>query len=152
MTEHAPGSAIRLDDDARAPTGSVAFTVALGGGGRSGQYAAVVAPLAAGQAAGSLRVRFRASSDRPCRLSMQLRQPAGRNGWRWVRSVYLDAALRDIVVNLDDLRATEPGSPARPDLARVDAMLFTVDTVNLAPGDRRSIRLAGVAFERGDRR
>jgi hypothetical protein len=80
------------------------------------------------------RVQFIARADRPMRLSVQLRFPGGPDGQRWVRSVYLDETPRPIVVMLTDLLPVASQGTLRPVVARVQSVLFVVDTLNTTPG------------------
>jgi hypothetical protein len=89
-----------------------------------------------------------AHSDRPMRMSVQLRVANGGMGERWRRSVYLDATPREISVLFDDMTAVDPGTPRRPDLAAVRSVLFVVDTVNAKAGDSGQVWLDDVRYER----
>ena len=65
----------------------------LAGGGRTGQYAALV--IGVGNAlTDRTHLAFRAHASRPMRISVQARHP--QSGDRWQRSIYLDAEPRDV--------------------------------------------------------
>ena len=97
------------------------------------------------------RLQFRARADRPMRLSVQFRIPAPQSGQRWQRSVYVDQDLRDISVFLDDIRPIGTTSSWEPDLAKVDSLLFVIDTTNTRPGMSGRVRLEDVRWARGAR-
>lgn len=120
----------------------IRFDYALAGGRPAGQYAALVAHPPAG--AGLDRVAFTARASRPMRLSVQVRLP-GADAERWRRSIYLDETARDVVVRLADMeRASGLASSLRPIVARVQSLLFVVDTLNTAPGTAGTIWLRDV--------
>ena len=110
----------------------LAFRYALRGAPIAGQYAALVRHLEGGLA-GYDRVTFRARSSRPMRVEVQIRRPGGPDGQRWERSVYLDEAMREVTVFLDDMRPIGPTDTFRPDLSLVDTLLFVVDTNHTLP-------------------
>jgi hypothetical protein len=90
------------------------------------------------------RLEFRASADRPMRLSVQCRLLRGDGDARWQRSVYVDQEARDVTVFLDDVRPVGPRSTWQPDLSKVNTLLFVVDTVNTKPGTAGWVRLENV--------
>ncbi len=101
------------------------------------------------------RLMFRATADKPMRVSVQLRAPTPPAGERWQRSVYVDSQPRDIVVFLDDVRPVGKTSSWKPNLARVDSVLFVIDTTNAKPGASGRLRLetvrwAGTGTRTGD--
>lgn len=141
--EHDAGSSARVSGI----EGGIEFAYALRGGPRAGQYAAFVLPATAGVGDGT-RLRARLSSDRPMRVSVQLREPSGgRDGRRWQRSVAVGPVAQTIVVPFDDFVAIDPGPP-HPPLDRVHALLFVVDTVHAPPGLAGRVVLHELAFER----
>jgi hypothetical protein len=85
---------------------------------------------------------------RPMRLSVELRAPGGAQGERWSRSVYLDETPRDVTVFFDRMTPRGETSSSRPDLARVDRVLFVVDTVHAVPGSNGQVWIDDVAFGR----
>lgn len=134
-------SALTTDADA------VRLQYQLGAGTPAGQYVAL-ASGASGDAAVE-RLVFTASSERPMRVSVQIRLPGGVNGRRWRRSLYVDATPRDYRIALADLEPVEGRTPLRPIAARVQSILFVVDTVHAKPGSRGALTLRHIRFEPG---
>lgn len=123
------------------------FSFGLGGGHPAGQYAALASTAAVPDHVD--RVQMIGRADRPMRLSVQLRQPGGRDGQRWRRSVYLDQRPRAIMIPLDEFEPVGATTTPRPDAALIGALLFVVDTVNTAPGTPGTIWLSRVAWGTG---
>jgi hypothetical protein len=119
---------------------------ALGGTRSEGPFIAVTMP--AGPLSGYDRLSFTARAVRPMRVSVEVRVPKGPQGERWSRSVYLDQVPRDITVRFADMTPTGDTSAPRPDLARVDRVLFVVNTVHAAPGSNGQLWIDDVAFGR----
>jgi hypothetical protein len=94
------------------------------------------------------RIVFTGSADRPLRISVQLRAPSPGDDQRWWRSIYLDTNAREVVVPLDDLRPVGPRAVSALDRARIDTMLFVVDSTNARPGMSATIRLDDIRVER----
>jgi hypothetical protein len=128
--------------------GALRFTYQLGGGEPSGQYAALVTAVEGN--AGYESVAFTARSATPMRLSVQLRLPGGQDGLRWRRSVYVGPDARRIVVRLEDLEPVGGPSSQRPIVARVQAVLFVVDTINAKPGQGGEVVISGVGLGIGN--
>ena len=125
------------------PHGIAELSYRLGGGDRSGQYAAL--GISVGNAlTGRSRIRFRAQASQPMRISLQARRP--RSGERWQRSIYLDAEPRDVVVPFDEMRSVDRSSRMDPRL--VDTILFVVDTVNTLPGSSGRFLVSDLRVER----
>ena len=104
----------------------------LAGGAPSGQYVALST-----SAAGDLpltRIELMLRSPRPMRVSVQVRTPGGTDGYRWRRSVFVDATPRPLSIRLSELEPIERGSTLRPNVARVQSVLLVIDTVNALPG------------------
>jgi len=132
--EHDPDSRAALNVTPTPNDGSeLAFRYALRGAPVAGQYAALVRRLDGGLV-GADRISFRARASRQMRLEIQIRRPAGPDGQRWERSVYLDEEMREITVFLDDMRPAGPTDTFRPDLSLIDSLLFVVDTNHTPPG------------------
>jgi hypothetical protein len=137
----------KLDVIGATPGTQLLMRFALAGAEEDGPYVALAMP--AGEALSRHdRIVFMAHSDRPMRMSVQLRVANGGMGERWRRSVYLDATPREISVLFDDMTAVDPGTPRRPDLAAVRSVLFVVDTVNAKAGDSGQVWLDDVRYER----
>jgi hypothetical protein len=132
-----------------AAAGALELTYKLRERERASQFAAAVTQQVASIAAAT-RVSFRASADRPMRLSVQVRRPLDRpgEGERWVRSIYVDSTPRDITVRFDDMRPVPPASDARPPLDKIHALLFAVDTEHTPPGASGRVLIEGLRFER----
>jgi hypothetical protein len=107
----------------------------LGGGSPAGQFAALVTPVSGN--VGVDRIEFVAHASPPMRLSLQIRLP-GAGGQRWRRSVYVDETHRAYSVRLRDFAAVDRPTTLRPNVARVQAILFVVDTLNTMPGNKGS--------------
>lgn len=96
--------------------------------------------------AGFDRLAFRGFSDRPMRISIQLRRAEKGEGLRWQRSVYLDETPREVVVPFDDMRAIPPAGDL--DAGSIGALLFVVDGVNTLPGTSGTIHVERLRWER----
>jgi hypothetical protein len=125
----------------------VLFRYALSGVASAGPYAALVVP-AGPRLSGHDRLTFRARADHPMRLSVQLRVPAAGQGERWGRSVFVDVDSRDVTVFFDDLIPRGATSTPRPDLSRVESILFVADTVNTKVGTAGQVWIDDVRYER----
>jgi hypothetical protein len=93
------------------------------------------------------RLVFTARADRPMRLSVQLRSPDAQ-GERWRRSVYLDSMPRTVDVAFDDFRPVGSASTARPELGKIDSILFVVDTINNRVGSNGQIQVDDIRYAR----
>ena len=144
--EHSPRAQGALDVLPTVDGSELALRYALGGTRTEGPYVAATMP--AGPLAGYDRLSFKARAMRPMRVSVELRAPVDVDGDRWGRSVYLDQTPRDVTVFFDRMTPRGEASSSRPDLARVDRVLFVVDTVHAAPGSNGQIWIDDVAFGR----
>ncbi|MBI4887158.1 MAG: CehA/McbA family metallohydrolase [Acidobacteria bacterium] len=144
--ETSPASKAAFDVTA-APRGTeLALRYALGGAASSSPFAAFV--LRAGPALAQYdRLIFTARAERPMRLSVQLREPAGLDGRRWRRSVFVGTEPREITVAFDDLRPIDPAAGS-PTLGNVDSLLFVVDTMNTPLGGSGRIWIDDVKYGR----
>jgi hypothetical protein len=122
------------------------FRFGLGGAESDSPYAAMVMP--AGPIDGFGRLLFTAHASRPMRISVQLRAPGTTAGERWRRSVFLDTTTREITIAFDDMRPAGVTSTPRPDLARVQSVLFVVDTVNAVTGTNGQFVIDDVKYAR----
>ena len=95
--ESSPASLGALDEVKNVGGTQLSLRYALGGSASSSPFTAFAVPAASGLD-GYDRVTFTARSDRPMRLSVQVREPGGEAGQRWHRSVYLDPTERDVTV------------------------------------------------------
>ena len=92
------------------------------------------------------RLVFTARADRPMRLSVQMRS-AGK-GERWRRSVYLDSMPRTVEVAFGDFRPVDSTSAQRPELAKIDSILFVIDTINNKIGSNGQIQIDDIRYAR----
>jgi hypothetical protein len=154
------GWVVEMDPESRAAINAtptvggreLAFRYALRGGAIAGQYAALVYGLEGeGRAAGIEghdRVTFLARANRPMRIEVQLRQPGGRDGERWQRSIYLDEQPRDVTIFFDDLVPVGRTARRRPEASKVQALLFVVDTNHTLPATAGIVWLDDVKLGR----
>lgn len=145
--EKSPSSLGAVDVVPAVPGTQLSFRYALGGTQSGSPFAALVMPAGAALA-GSHRVMFMGRSDRPMRLSVQLRVPNGPAGERWHRSIYLDTTPRQFTIDVDDLRPRGATTQPRPDLSAVQSVLFVVDTVNAEIGASGQVWLDDVRYGR----
>lgn len=84
------------------------------------------------------------------RVSVQVRVVGGGpDGRRWRRSVYLDRVPRLVDIALSELEPVGQATSLRPVVARVQAVLFVIDTVNTVPGASGSVWLSAVTLGLG---
>jgi hypothetical protein len=114
----------------------------LGAAPRGSQFVALSHPI--GLPAAASAIAFTASAAAPMRVSVQLRVPKGHDGERWVRSVYLDAAPRELRVPLADMRPAGAVSSQLPAVERVDSLLFVVDRVHAKAGSAGEFSVSNV--------
>ena len=136
--EHEPSSTGTWVKDRNA----IRFTYRLGPGKPAGQFAALASTISGTQ--GVDRVEFTAHASAPMRISVQVRLPGGQTGNRWRRSVYLDQTPRTLVLRLRDFQPAERPTSLRPFVARVQTLLFVIDTLNTPPGSEGTIWISGV--------
>jgi hypothetical protein len=125
----------------------LALRYAIGGAASAGPFAAF-AFTPGPDLARADRLVFTARADRPMRLSVQLREPAGETGYRWQRSVYVATEPRDVTVYFDDLRPEGATPRDLPTLASVDSVLLVVDTTNTPLGGSGRIWIDDVRYAR----
>jgi hypothetical protein len=94
------------------------------------------------------RLAFRASASRPMRMSVQVRAIEAARELRWQRSVFVDTTPRQITVFLDDMRPVESPAGARVDRARIESLLFVIDTVHARPGDTGTVCIDALQTQR----
>jgi hypothetical protein len=110
-------------------------------------YAAIRFPIA-GQLENARGLQLRAQSDRPVRISAQLRAPGEGDGRRWVQSFYLDGEARTVQLPLDRFAPVDRGDSGAPPLDRVDSLLLVVDSEHTIPGTSGRIVLSDLALIR----
>jgi hypothetical protein len=146
IVEHSPRSQAEIDVVAALGGTQLLLRYALGGALSESPFAAFVVP--AGPAlSGFDRIVFTAHASRPMRMSVQLRIPEG-GGERWRRSIYLDETPREISVVFDEMTPVGRTSRRRPELSKVEGILFVVDTVNTPAGMRGEIYLDDLRYAR----
>jgi len=121
---------------------AVRFVYRLGPGKPAGQFAALASTISGTQ--GVDRVEFTAHASVPMRVSVQVRLPGGQAGQRWRRSVYLDQTPRTYVLRLRDFESAERPTTLRPFVARVQTLLFVIDTLNTTPGSEGTFWISKV--------
>lgn len=126
------------------PGGELELVYTLGAGEPAGQYVAVARTVPTDT--GFDRIRFSARADRPMRLSVQVRLPGGGGGQRWRRSVYVDDAPRSFDLPLSDFEPVGRVTSQRPIVARINSLLFVIDTVNTSPGTGGTLWLSEPAL------
>jgi hypothetical protein len=146
-TEHSPSSLAAIDEVPAINGQELVLRYALGGTASESAFAAFVMP--AGEVLSAYdRVTFTARSDRPMRLSVQLRTTGASGLQRWHRSVYLEPTSREITVLFDDMRPSGTTSTPRPSLADIESVLFVLDTINTPLGGRGTLWLDDVRYVR----
>jgi len=145
--ETSPASRAALDVVKGSRGTELALRYAIGGAASSGPFAALVFTPGP-ELARADRLLFWARADRPMRLSVQLREPAGEAGYRWQRSVYLDTEPREITVYFDDLRPAGMTPGDLPTLASVESVLLVIDTVNTPLGGSGRVWIDDVRYAR----
>jgi hypothetical protein len=106
---------------------------------RHSQFVAAAADLTVHQPFAA--IAFEARAVRPMRVSVQLRFPDDR---RWVKSVYLDAKERQVIVPVGEMVPASRLEGPTPDPAGATAVLFVVDLVNTRPGDSGSLSISNL--------
>lgn len=111
--------------------------LSLADGGRTSQFAALVADLPSPMPAWDV-LSLEVSASAPSRLSVQLREPGPGDGLRWRHSMYVDAAPRRVLLPASEFRAIRPAAGRVP-LSQLHALLLVLDTVNAQPGASREV-------------
>ncbi len=132
--EAAPGASVVVAPDPVQPR-RVTARWHLGSGAST---FAAIATAAPGDLAAYDHLILRAVADRPMRVWVQLRSPAG-GGRRWGRSIYLDTTPRAITLPLAAFLPLDPGAPQQPALSEVTALLLVADTTHARPGDQGAV-------------
>jgi hypothetical protein len=145
--EHDPMSAGAVEvasDGSGKAGGELRFRYGLAGGAAVGQVTALLLNTPTG--IGSYdRLTFSGRSERPVRVSVQLRDEAAH---RWHRSVYLDPAPREVTLAFADFLPISPPATGRPSLPGVRTIMFVVDTTNTLPGSSGRIWIRSAALEK----
>jgi len=117
---------------------------ALSGSSADSPYAAFVMPAASAIETYD-RLMFTARANRPLRLSVQLRGSGGADD-RWRRSVYLDQTPRVVQLPFSDFRHVTTVAAEHPDVPRIEAILFVIDTVNSRIGSNGEIQIDDIKY------
>jgi hypothetical protein len=147
--EHDPASLAAMDILATAPgpngtSGSQArLRFGLSTGAAAGQYAALVVDLTNGLGLND-RVSFKARSEQPMRVFVQLRSD---RGW-WQRSVYVDTVDQERTVYVDELTLAGGVGTETPPRAEIRNILFVVDAINTKPGTSGRVWIVEPKLER----
>ncbi len=141
--EHGPSSSGSITDSPR----GLVFAFSVGVQQPAVEYVALARSIGEGGESFD-RIEFTASADAPMRLAVQFRLPGGHDGERWGRSIYLDATPRPIIVRMSSLVPVGFRATRRPVVARIKALLLTIDTLNTAPGTRGVVHLSDIRLVR----
>jgi hypothetical protein len=145
VIEKSPESNAAIDVVGTLGGSQLLLRYAISGRQSDNPYAAFAMPATA--AIGMYdRLVFTARADKPTRLSVQLRAPAGSEGERWRRSIYLDQMPRTIQLSFDDFRPIAAAAGPGPALASVQDVLFVVDTVNTKVGSNGQIWIDDIKY------
>jgi hypothetical protein len=142
--EHDAMSASAVEVALAGVTSELRFRYGLAGGAVAGQVVALVRDIPAG-VAGYDRLTLRIRSERPIRISVQLRDAANN---RWQRSIYVDSTPQDRIVPFEDFAPVGETLSPRLMLADVRNILFVVDATNTRPGSSGRLWLGSVTVER----
>jgi hypothetical protein len=104
----------------------------LAGGTAPGRVAALAFATPSGLASYD-RLALTIRSERPMRLSIQLR--IGDAGERWSRSIYVAPAAEDRTIFFDDFRPHGATGTRQVQLAEIRSILFVIDATNTKAGD-----------------
>jgi hypothetical protein len=122
----------------------VSLSYSLSPGRRRSQFVAAAADL--GPDGDLKQIVFRGRADRPMRVAVQLRLLP--DDARWVKSVYLEPAEREISLALEGFRPAENRMSGLPDIRQARSILFVVDLVNARPGDAGTLTVDGLRVSR----
>ena len=117
------------------------FRYALSGPESAGPFAAAALPVDGLAGAGAVQLRLR--SDRPMRVSVELRVAGPKGDERWRQSAYLDGTSRTVMLRPNDLRPAA-GHTAALAMADTRSVLVVVDTVNTPSGTAGRIWIESV--------
>ncbi|MDO8795081.1 MAG: hypothetical protein Q7J25_10730, partial [Vicinamibacterales bacterium] len=141
--EHSATSAAAVD----VVTGGLArkethFRYALSGPESAGPFAAAALPVDGLAGAGAVQLRLR--SDRPMRVSAELRVTGPNGDERWRRSAYVDGTPRTVTLQPGSVRPLTAGETLEPAMADVRSVLVVVDTLNTPSGTAGRIWIESV--------
>ena len=119
------------EGELRAEAGELTLGYRLADGAKDNQFVAAATDLGASDDFDVLMFRGRAA--RPMRVSVQLRFTP--DDARWMKSIYLDAGEREVLVPLREMAPAERSDTTIPPSANARSLLLVVDLVNARPGD-----------------
>ncbi len=117
------------------------FRYALSGPESAAPFAAAALPVDGLAGAGAVQLRLR--SDRPMRLSVELRVTGPRGDERWRRSAYVDGLSRTVTLRPHSLRPPA-GQAVALAMADTRSVLVVVDTMNTPSGTAGRIWIESV--------
>ena len=147
VVETSPASVARIDEIKTVGGLQLSLRYGVGGAASAAPFAAFVMP-AGPDLQKFTQLTFMGRADKPTRVSVQLRSPAGQEGERWHRSIYLDPEPREVTVYFDEMTPRGPTSQPRPNLASVQAVLFVLDTINTPLGGNGTLWIDDVRYAR----
>ena len=147
VVETSPASVARIDEIKAVGGLQLSLRYGVGGAASAGPFAAFVMP-AGPEVQKFTQLTFVGRTDKPTRVSVQLRSPAGPEGERWHRSVYLDPEPREVTVYFDEMTPRGPTSQPQPNLASVQAVLLVLDTINTPLGGNGTLWIDDVRYAR----
>lgn len=146
--EHSTSSEAAFDVVKAVSGTQILWRYAVAGVASSHPFAALTVPAGTALPAYD-RLTFTARSDRPMRLSVQLRAPGpDADAERWHRSVFVDSTPREISISFSDMTPSGRTRTPRPPLEQVRSVLFVIDTVNTLVGTSGRVSLDNVRYER----
>ncbi len=124
--------------------GEVGLAYRLAPGRPNGQYAAMAYPVGGEDSFDRITLTMRASA--PMRVSVQVKLPAGVDGERWSRSVFVDQTPRTVTLRLQDFAPADRQTTRRPIVSRLRSLLVVVDTAHTTPGSAGTVWVSGVTL------
>jgi hypothetical protein len=144
MLEHDRRSVAAFDVTADGAVSELRYQYALGSGPPAGQYTSLVRSMPNG--IGDFdRLSFVVRSDRPMRMSIQIRD---KTADRWQRSIYVDGLRREHSVLFEDFRPVGTTHAVTPRNEEFRSVLLVVDTTNTKPGASGTIWISDPRFEK----
>jgi hypothetical protein len=127
----------------RSSAHAVELQYTLGGGARNNQFVALATDLQPSPLQNFETIHLGLVSERPMRLSVQLRRGDGR---RWALSVYVDSSPAAISLPVSALRPIGQGSPQSVDAREASSLLLVIDLTNAVPGHAGDLRILSSAL------
>lgn len=142
--EHDAQSLAAVDVATTSDGSELRFRFGLADGPAVGQYASLVLTLPAGVEAFD-GIRFRIRTEKPMRLSVQVRV---LNADRWQRSVYVTSSPDEQTVRFDDVRPVGGHDRTPVRVADLRSIMLVVDTLNTRTGTSGRVWVKDVALVR----